>query len=122
MSGKRRKRDKSRGTIKGGVGGKVSADAEGVEENRERNRGTIQGVVGREALEDEIEVERLISRTCHCSFIKKKKKNKKKNLPEINTSEVQPLIIANSGVSVFSQVFQFQSSQFFVSFFSFLTP
>lgn len=121
MSGKRQKRDKSRGTIKGGVGGKASADAEGVEENRERNRGTVQGVVGREALEDEIEVERLISRTCHCSFIKKKK-NKKKNLPEINTSEVQPLIIANSGVSVFSQVFQFQSSQFFVSFFSFLTP
>ena len=120
MSEKRQKRDKSRGTIKGGVGGKASADAEGVEENRERNFGTLQGVMGREALEDEIEVERLISKTCHCSFIKKK--NKKKNLPEINTSEVQPLIIANSGVSVFSQVFQFQSSQFFVSFFSFLTP
>ena len=74
MSGKRRKREKSRGTIKGGVGGEASADAEGVEENRERNRGTIQGVVGREALEDEIEVERLISRTCHCNFIKKKKR------------------------------------------------
>lgn len=74
MSEKRRKRDKSRGTIKGGVGGKASADAEGVEENRERNRGTMQGVVGREALEDEIEVERLISRTCHCSFIKKNKR------------------------------------------------
>ena len=65
---------KSRGTIKGGVGGKASADAEGVEENRERNFGTIQGVVDREALKDEIEVERLISRTCHCSFIKKKKR------------------------------------------------
>ena len=42
MSGKRRKREKSRGTIKGGVGGKASADAEGVEENRERNFGTMQ--------------------------------------------------------------------------------
>ena len=78
MSGKRWKRDKSRGTIKGGVGGEASADAEGVEENRERNFGTIQGVVGREALEDEIEVERLISRTCHCSFIKKKEKQEEK--------------------------------------------
>ena len=78
MSGKRNKRDKSRGTIKGGVGGKASADAEGVEENRERNFGTIQGVVGREALEDEIEVERLISRTFHCSFIKKKRKTRRK--------------------------------------------
>ena len=78
MSEKRNKRDKSRGTIKGGVGGKASADAEGVEENRERNRGTVQGVVGREALEDEIEVERLISRTCHCSFIKKKTKTRRK--------------------------------------------
>ena len=60
MSEKRRKRDKSRGTIKGGVGGEASADAERVKENRERNRGTIQGVVGREALENEIEVERVI--------------------------------------------------------------
>ena len=77
MSEKRSKRDKSRGTIKGGVGGKASADAEGVKENRERNRGTVQGVVGREALEDEIEVERLISRTCHCSFIKKRKTRRK---------------------------------------------
>ena len=80
MSGKRRKREKSRGTIKGVVGGEASADAEGVEENRERNRGTVQGVVGREALEDEIEVERLISRTCHCSFIKKKKEKQEEKL------------------------------------------
>ena len=38
MSEKRSKRDKSRGTIKGGVGGEggeASADAEGVKENRE---------------------------------------------------------------------------------------
>ena len=62
MSEKRRKRDKSRGTIKGGVGGEASADAERVKENRERNRGTIQGVVGREALENEIEVERVIKK------------------------------------------------------------
>ena len=78
MSEKRNKRDKSRGTIKGGVGGKASADAEGVEENRERNFGTIQGVAGGEALEDEIKVERLIIRTCHCSFIKKKEKQEEK--------------------------------------------
>ena len=35
MSEKRRKRDKSRGTIKGGVGGEASADADGVKESRE---------------------------------------------------------------------------------------
>ena len=50
------------------------------------------------------------------SYKKKEKKNKKKNLPEISTTEVKPLIMAISGVSVFSQVFQFQSSQFLFHF------
>ena len=95
--------------------------------------------MGREALENEIEVERVIKKKKHlvekirkfgpCSkaskivglvttaSYKKKKKNKKKNLPEIITTEIKPLIMAISGVSVFSQVFQFQSSQFLFHFF-----
>ena len=50
------------------------------------------------------------------SYKKKEKKNKKKNLPEISTTEIKLLIMAISGVSVFSQVFQFQSSQFLFHF------
>ena len=57
MSEKRSKRDKSRGTIKGGVGGEASADAEGVKENRE-------GIAGlyREWWVIVIEVERVIKK------------------------------------------------------------
>ena len=55
-SGKRRKRNRSHGIIKGGVGGEASEDGEGVKGSRERNRGTIQGGVGRETLENEMEL------------------------------------------------------------------